>query len=136
MTFILSPKMASFLVHNGAVVDKKLFHTPGLRANAGGIRTVDLVQMGATDLPEAARSATASSTGRLSRNRTVCSRLWRNRILGLGGTHGNLSLLGHIASPILPGQPLVLAFFPPVVCEPVMLSCALPRMAFERARSV
>jgi hypothetical protein len=59
-----------------------------------------------------------------------------NRILGPGGTHGNLSLLGHTLPLILPGQPLVLAFFRPVVYEPVMLSSALRRMAFERARSV
>ena len=35
-----------------------------------------------------------------------------------------------------PGQPLLLAFFPPVVCELVMLSSALRRMASERAWSV
>src|SRR6516162_9727734 len=40
-----------------------------------------------------------------------------NRILGPGGPPGNLSLLGHTLSLILPGQPLLLAFFPPVVCE-------------------
>src|SRR5262249_22601952 len=40
------------------------------------------------------------------------------------------------ASPILPGQPLVLAFFRPADCEPVMLSSALRRMASERAWSV
>jgi hypothetical protein len=33
-------------------------------------------------------------------------------------------------------QPLLFGFFPPVVCEPVMLSSALRRMAFERAWSV
>src|SRR5215475_8820107 len=59
-----------------------------------------------------------------------------NRILGPGGTHGNPSLLGHTLPLILPGQPLLLAFFPPVVCEPVMLSSALRRMASERAWSV
>src|SRR5215470_5192954 len=59
-----------------------------------------------------------------------------NRILGPGGTPGNLSLLGHTLPLILPGQPLLLAFFPPVVCEPVMLSSALRRMASERAWSV
>jgi len=41
-----------------------------------------------------------------------------NRILGPGGTPGNLSLPGHTLPLILPGQPLLLAFFPPVVCEP------------------
>src|SRR5262249_46543070 len=40
------------------------------------------------------------------------------------------------ASPILLGQPLLLAFFPPVVCEPVMLPSAFRRMASERAWSV
>src|SRR5262249_18503533 len=40
------------------------------------------------------------------------------------------------ASPRLSGQPLHLAFFRPVVCEPVMLSCALRRMVSERAWSV
>ena len=30
-----------------------------------------------------------------------------NRILGPGGTHGNLSLLGHTLPLILPGQPLL-----------------------------
>src|SRR5262249_46242412 len=59
-----------------------------------------------------------------------------NRFLGPGGTPGNLSLLGHTLPLILPGQPPLLAFFPPVVCEPVMLSWAPRRMAFERARSV
>src|SRR5262249_28410960 len=58
------------------------------------------------------------------------------RILGPGGTPGNLSLLGHTLPLFVPGQPLLLAFFRPVVCEPVMLSSALRRMAFERARSV
>src|SRR5262249_2387698 len=58
-----------------------------------------------------------------------------NRILGPGGTPGNLSLLGHTLSLILPGQPLLLAFFPPF-CELVMLSSALRRMASERAWSV
>ena len=56
-----------------------------------------------------------------------------NRILGPGGTPGSLSLLGHTLPLALSGQPLVLAFFRPVVCEPVMLSSALRRMAFERA---
>ena len=56
-----------------------------------------------------------------------------NRILGPGGTPGSLSLLGHTLPLVLSGQPLVLAFFRPVVCEPVMLSSALRRMAFERA---
>src|SRR5215471_5896365 len=59
-----------------------------------------------------------------------------NRILGPGGTQGNLSLLGHTLPLILPGQPLVLDFFRPVVCEPVMLSSALRRMESERALSV
>src|SRR6516162_4910002 len=59
-----------------------------------------------------------------------------NRILGPGGTPGNLPLLGHTLPLILPGQPLLLAFFPPVVCERVMLSSALRRMASERAWSV
>src|SRR5215468_11529293 len=59
-----------------------------------------------------------------------------NGILGPGGTPGNLSLLGHTLSLILPGQPLLLAFFPPVVSDPVMLSSALRRMASERAWSV
>jgi hypothetical protein len=38
--------------------------------------------------------------------------------------------------PSLPGQPPLLAFFLPVGCEPVMLSCTLRRMASKRARSV
>src|SRR5262245_66325943 len=59
-----------------------------------------------------------------------------NRILGPGGTPGNLSLLGHTLPLVLPGQPLLLAFFRPVVCELVMLSSALRRMASERAWSV
>src|SRR5262245_34806732 len=32
-------------------------------------------------------------------------------------------LAGHTLPLSLPGQPLLLLFFPPVVCEPVMLSC-------------
>src|SRR5262249_11804733 len=59
-----------------------------------------------------------------------------NRILGPGETQGNLSLLGHTLPLVLPGQPLLLAFFRPVVCKPVMLSSALRRMASERAWSV
>src|SRR5262249_50084208 len=58
------------------------------------------------------------------------------RILGPGGPPGNLSLPGHTLPLILPCQPLLLAFSPPVVCEPVMLSSALQRMASERAWSV
>ena len=45
----------------------------------------------------------------------------------------SLSLLGHTLPLVLSGQPLLLAFFAPVVCEPVMLSSALRRMASERA---
>ena len=59
-----------------------------------------------------------------------------NRILGPGGTHWQSLVAWAHASPILSGQPPLLAFFPPVVCEPVMLSCALRRMASERAWSV
>src|SRR5262249_21756944 len=59
-----------------------------------------------------------------------------NRILGPGGPPGDLSLPGPALPLVLPGQPLVLAFFPPVVCDPVMLSSALRRMASERAWSV
>src|SRR5262245_39008264 len=59
-----------------------------------------------------------------------------NGIPGPGGPPGKLSLPGHTLPLVLPGQPLVLAFFRPVVCEPVMLSSALRRMASERAWSV
>src|SRR5260370_11335846 len=59
-----------------------------------------------------------------------------NRILGPGGAPGSRSLLGHTLLLVLSGQPLVLAFFRPDVCEPVMLSSALRRMASERAWSV
>src|SRR6266550_7262773 len=59
-----------------------------------------------------------------------------NRILGPGGTPGSLSLLGHTLPLVLSGQPLVLAFFRPVVCEPVMLSSALRRMSSDSLGSV
>src|SRR5438876_288449 len=59
-----------------------------------------------------------------------------NRILGPGGTPGSLSLLGHTLPLVLSGQPLVLAFFRPIVCEPVMLSSVLYRMESERSWSV
>src|SRR5262249_13617593 len=58
------------------------------------------------------------------------------RIFGRGRTHDYLSLFWHTLPLVLSDQPLVFAFFRPVVCEPVMLSSALRRIASERAWSV
>src|SRR5262249_23416005 len=73
---------------------------------------------------------------RVSVRRALPYSAWVRRSIPRRSHRSAQRLVWHTLPLVLSGQPFVLAFFRPVVCEPVMLFSALRRMASERARSV